>query len=163
MHPIVRLTATNDIKNPQNSLNISTISFSSSNIQIFYFTRVMILNSTQVKQLAYNAGFRNINLDAAVKIAYCESGFNAGINAYGSEDSRGLWQIHYPAHPEYHHLDLYDPQINANVAYDIFVKAGKNFSDWTCARQLNLVNPTEIYLGIGLAFIGIALYISVAQ
>jgi hypothetical protein len=123
----------------------------------------MILNYTQVKQLAYNAGFRGINLDAAVKIAYCESGFDPGINAYGNEDSRGLWQIHYPAHPEYHHLDLYDPEINAECAYEIFVKSGRDFSDWTCARQLGLVKPENIYFGIGLVFIGIALYISVAQ
>jgi len=123
----------------------------------------MILNSTQVANYLYNAGFRGVNLSAAVKICYCESSFNTKAHNTSGEDSRGLMQINVNAHPHYGGRNLFDPQINCNTAYEIFTQSGKNFKPWTCARTLNLVNPTEIYFGMAIAFIGIALYISIAQ
>jgi len=123
----------------------------------------MILNSTQVSSYLYNAGFKGINLWAALKICNCESGFNTQAHNTNGEDSRGLMQINVDAHPYYANRNLFDPQINCNTAFEIFTQSGKNFKAWTCANQLNLVNPTDIYFGVGLAFIGIALYISVAQ
>jgi hypothetical protein len=122
----------------------------------------MILNSTQVSSYLYNAGFRGINLQAAVKIAACESGFNTNAHNTSGEDSRGLMQINVDAHPYYSHLNLFDPQINADCAYEIFTKSGKTFRAWTCARKLGLEKPV-ISFGTALAFIGIAIYISVAQ
>ena len=122
----------------------------------------MILNSTQVASYLYNAGFKGVNLQAAIKICNCESSFNTNAHNTNGEDSRGLMQINVDAHPYYSHLNLFDPQINANCAYEIFTNSGKNFKAWTCARILNLENPMFLY-GTALAFIGIALYISVAQ
>ena len=123
----------------------------------------MILNSTQVSNYLYNAGFKGIDLQAAVKIAGCESSFNTNAHNTSGEDSRGLMQINVDAHPHYAHLNLFDPQINCNIAYKIYQQANKTFKPWTCARILNLENPSQIYFGIGIVFIGIALYISVAQ
>lgn len=122
----------------------------------------MILNSSQVLSYLYNAGFRNIHLEAAVKICYCESGFNTNAHNTNGEDSRGLMQINVDAHPEYNNLNLFDPQINANCAYEIFVQSGKNFKAWSCAKKLNLENPMFLF-GTALVFVGIALYISIAQ
>ena len=122
----------------------------------------MILDYTQVKQYLYNAGFKGIHLEAAIKIAYCESSFNTQAHNTNGEDSRGLMQINVDAHPEYSYLNLYDPEVNTSIAYEIFTQTG-NFSAWTCARRLGLVNPLNIFFGTALAFIGIALYISVAQ
>ena len=120
----------------------------------------MILNYTQAKQIIYNAGFRGIYLEPAVRIAYCESGFDTDAHNTSGEDSRGLFQINVNAHPEYSNYNLFDPNVNATVAYQIFLQKNKTFEAWTCARQLNLVNPAGIYFGIGLAFIGIALLYS---
>lgn len=122
----------------------------------------MILTNSQVATYLYNAGFKGIALQSALKICACESGFNTNAHNTSGEDSRGLMQINLDAHPEYSNLNLFDPQVNCNCAFEIFTESG-NFSAWTCARQLGLVNPSNIYYGIGLVFIGIALYISVAQ
>jgi hypothetical protein len=122
----------------------------------------MILNYNEVKQYLYSAGFKGIHLEAATKIAYCESSFNTNAHNTNGEDSRGLMQINVNAHPEYSNINLFDPQLNANVAYEIFTESG-NFQAWTCARQLGLINPMNIFYGTALAFIGIALYISGAQ
>jgi hypothetical protein len=122
----------------------------------------MILEKNQILNFLYNAGFKGANLQAAIKICFCESGFNTNAHNTSGEDSRGLMQINVDAHPEYLNLNLFDPQINANVAYNIFTETG-NFQAWTCARKLGLVNPTNIFYGTALVFIGIALYIRVAQ
>jgi hypothetical protein len=122
----------------------------------------MILNSSQVTSYLYNAGFKGVNLSAAIKICYCESSFNTNAHNTTGEDSRGLMQINVDAHPHYANRNLFDPQINCNTAFEIFTKSGKNFKAWTCAKKLNLENPTILF-GTALAFIGIALYISVAQ
>lgn len=123
---------------------------------------IMILEQNQILNYLYNAGFRGANLQAALKICYCESGFNSEAHNTKGENSKGLMQININAHPEYSDLNLFDPQINANVAYEIFSETG-NFKAWTCAKLLGLVNPMNKILGTGLVFIGIALYISVAQ
>jgi len=119
----------------------------------------MILDYSQVKQYLYNAGFKGVHLDAALKICYCESSFNTSAHNTNGEDSRGLMQINLDAHPEYYDLNLFDPQINANIAYEIFSESG-NFYAWSCARQLGLVNPSNIYFGTALVFIGLAIYIN---
>ena len=120
----------------------------------------MILNYTQVKQIAYNAGFKGIYLEPAVRIAYCESSFNTEAHNTNGEDSRGLMQINVDAHPDYLYDNLFDPQTNMDVAYKLFLQSGKDFSDWSCATKLGLVNPSGIYFGIGLALLGIALLYS---
>ena len=99
----------------------------------------MILTEQQVKQYLYNAGFRGKDLITAVKIAKCESGFNTNAHKKDAiEDSRGLMQINVKenANPQYAHLNLFDPQINANVAYEIYTKWGKNFNAWTCYKKV---------------------------
>lgn len=123
----------------------------------------MILNSTQVNNYLYNAGFRGVYLSAALKICFCESSFNTHAHNTDNEDSRGLMQININAHPYYANRNLFDPQINCNTAFELFTKRNKTFKDWTCARLLNLEKPTEIFSNIGLVFIGLALYISIAQ
>jgi soluble lytic murein transglycosylase-like protein len=119
----------------------------------------MILPSNIVRSYLYNAGFRSYNLDAAVQIAKCESGFNPDAHNTSGEDSRGLMQININANPQYSSYNLFDPQTNSNVAFKIYQAWGNNFGAWTCARQLGLVNPGYNTNTILFAsFIGIALY-----
>jgi hypothetical protein len=105
----------------------------------------MKLPEALVRQAAYNAGFRGSHLDAAVMIAECESGFNPEakcLNCFGvSEDSRGLWQINLNAHPQYKNVNLFDPQINANAAYQVYLESNSSFRPWyNCANKLGYLN-----------------------
>ena len=124
----------------------------------------MIISKSILRQYAYNAGFRGTHLDAAIAIAECESGYNTNahcLNCYGvAEDSRGLWQINVNAHPQYKNVDLFDPQTNANAAFQVYLESGSDFSPWTCAHKLGLVNPPQKKSNYLFAFvIFIALYL----
>ena len=123
----------------------------------------MILTSSQVKQYLYNAGFKGIALNYAVAICNCESGFNTNAHNTRGEDSRGLMQINLDAHPQYSNYNLFDPQVNCTLAYDIYNRSSKTFKAWTCAKLLNLQNPTIFYVGAGLVLLASALYVSNAQ
>jgi len=130
----------------------------------------MIISNSLVRQAAYNAGFRGSHLDAAVDIAFCESGHNttsACLNCFEGikEDSRGLWQINVNAHPQYKSVELYDPQINANAAYAVYLEAGSTFKPWyNCANKLGYLNFPNINEKknnyAGLALIGFLLLYS---
>lgn len=95
------------------------------------------LSATQIATYAQQAGFSGNDLIIAVAIALAESGGNA--RAYNPETaakapvgqgSYGLWQIFLHEHPEFAGDDLYDPQVNANDAYEIYTKAGNSFEAW---------------------------------
>ena len=118
----------------------------------------MILNYSEIKSYCYNAGFRGIDLEAATKISHCESNWNTNAHNTTGEDSRGLFQINVDAHPQYLYVNLFDPEINCDIAYELYSNANKTFKDWTCARSLGLIDP-GISLIAALAFgIGIVLY-----
>ena len=118
----------------------------------------MILNYSEIKSHCYNAGFRGIDLEAATKISHCESNWNTNAHNTTGEDSRGLFQINVAAHPQYLSLDLFDAQVNCNVAYKLYNNANKTFKDWTCARKLGLVNPGIKFISIFAFGIGFVLY-----
>lgn len=108
----------------------------------------MILSKTVVRQYAFEAGFRGSDLDSIVNIAICESGLNTNahcLNCFGvSEDSRGLWQINLNAHPQYKSVDLFNPKINAEAAYQVYKEAGYSFKPWyNCANKLGILNKPE--------------------
>lgn len=122
----------------------------------------MILSESNIRYYLSLAGFKGSDLNTAVMICYCESGFNTlARNLTSKEDSRGLMQVNVKAHPEYLNVDLYDPEINCMVAYQIFKKQG--FSAWkNCNNivrssgsfQLSETNKIILFALIG----GIALY-----
>lgn len=96
------------------------------------------LSASQIAAYASAAGFSGNDLATAVAIALAESGGNT--NAYNPETaagapsgqgSFGLWQIYLNAHPEFDGWNLYDPQQNANAAYEIYAAAGNSFSPWS--------------------------------
>jgi hypothetical protein len=132
----------------------------------------MILTDTQIQDIFYRAGFRGMDLYAVTKICYCESSFNTNAHNTSGEDSIGLMQINVDVWKKYKYLDLFDPLINASVAYEIFTLAGNTFKDWTCARILNLVDPNgfnvagveipkNITLGVGIVLMaGLLLYLN---
>lgn len=98
------------------------------------------MNAAQILPLAAAAGFTGADLATAVAIALAESSGNP--QAYNPEPaagtptgmgSYGLWQIYLAAHPEFTGLNLYDPQINAQAAFDVYSHHG--FSPWTTYRN----------------------------
>ena len=111
----------------------------------------MALSLSQIITLLQQAGFNGDALNYAVKIMGCESGYNPNALNTQGENSIGLMQINLDAHPEFSNLDLYDPLTNLKAAYQIFVKAGYNFKDWTCAKNLNLVYPTKLASAVNLS------------
>jgi hypothetical protein len=100
------------------------------------------LSILQLIALAINAGWTGNDLATAVSVALAESGGNP--NAYNPETaakaptgkgSFGLWQIYLNAHPEFAGQNLYDPQTNANDAYQIYANAGNSFTPWSTFKN----------------------------
>ena len=95
------------------------------------------LSAPQLQAYAAAAGFSGADLATAAAVALAESGGNPSAynpeTAAGTPDgqgSYGLWQIYLNAHPEFAGLNLYDPQTNANAAYQVYAAAG-GFSPWS--------------------------------
>jgi hypothetical protein len=99
------------------------------------------LTAAQIATVASNAGFSGDDLVIAVAIALAESSGNP--NAHGDvklgtgTGSFGLWQIYADAHPEYgpDFSALYDPQKNANAAFEIYQGRGGTFQDWSTFKS----------------------------
>lgn len=104
----------------------------------------MILTEQQVMIYLSHAGFRGTALNNAVNICRCESSFNTTAHNTSGEDSRGLMQINVDAHPEYSSMNLFDPFVNTQVAYELYLRRGNNFKDWTCAYFLGIERKTGI-------------------
>lgn len=108
--------------------------------------------SAQVENLLKAAGFTGQGLKDAMIIVERESGNNPfAYNPKGLDDSYGLFQINMenndPSNPDMgkrrlkqyglrRNEDLYDPLVNAKVAYKIS-GGGKNWGAWTTAKYLN--------------------------
>lgn len=92
------------------------------------------LTPVQVAQVALKAGFVGEDAATAVAIAYYESTWDASQHFVGPvDDSWGLWQINVlpAANPQYHDLaysgGLSKPLVNAEIAFKVWVAAGRNF------------------------------------
>ena len=100
----------------------------------------------------------------AAIVSKCESGWNPSSQCnsldpnnrcYGEkdakgnliiEDSRGLFQINVASnsYPEYANYDLYDPDVNTNLASQIFIARG--WQPWSCAAKYHLtLDPPVTY------------------
>lgn len=89
------------------------------------------LSTEQIARAYAAAGFTGEQLVTMVAIALGESGGNPQArNLNGSEDSRGLSQINTYAHPQYDPDRLYDPNYNAQAAFEVS-GGGQNFGPWT--------------------------------
>lgn len=92
-----------------------------------------IYGYSELIYLASQAGFGSDSSTAAA-IALAESGGKrTAVGDVNLGRSIGLWQINLRAHPEYTEGDLYNPQNNANAAFQIYSDAG-GFSPWTTFR-----------------------------
>lgn len=96
------------------------------------------LTPQQIAQYAYRAGFRGADLVKAVAIALGESGGNTeaynpelGAGTKKGSGSRGLWQIYGQAHPQYNNATMFDPQANANAAFQVYREMGNRFTPWS--------------------------------
>lgn len=93
------------------------------------------MNISEIAAVAQNAGFSGNDLITAVAVAMAESGGNP--DALGDvgigQGSFGLWQISSLYHPEFgpDFASLYDPQTNANAAFEVYQAAGNSFSPWS--------------------------------
>lgn len=78
-------------------------------------------------------------VDNAVNIAELESSFFTAAHNERGEDSRGLWQINVLAHPHLLAHNLFDPQLNAYYASQIWRDAG-SWKPWlNAAKKLRLL------------------------
>lgn len=97
------------------------------------------LSADQIMVYAQNAGFTGNDLIVAIAVALAESSGNP--SAYGDAGigagSFGLWQINSKYHPEYgpDFTVLYDPQTNANAAFQVYQAAGNSFSPWSTFKN----------------------------
>lgn len=107
-----------------------------------------LLTPHQVAQAAIMAGFAGADLITSVAVSFAEDSDHDSQARYHppgtGEDSRGLWQINIggrlwadrrdlAAEHGVHLGDpdaLYDPNVNARVAYFIYLRAGRKFGDW---------------------------------
>lgn len=79
-------------------------------------------------------------IDNAVNVAELESHFRTDAHNTNGEDSRGPWQINVArgAHPELAVWNLFDPQLNAYFAHEIWLASG--WAAWyNSARALGLL------------------------
>jgi len=89
-----------------------------------------VLSATQIARIAHGAGFRGRGLTTSVAVALAESGGRPRVNARGSEDSRGLWQINEAHFGRYKEARLYDPGYNARAAFAISER-GRGWGPWS--------------------------------
>lgn len=85
-----------------------------------------VLTAAEVGQLWLGAGGPPSAEAQAVRIAYCESGFNP--RAYNTSGATGLWQILGSVVPG----DLTNPVVNAANAVAKFRASGNTFAQWVC-------------------------------
>jgi len=74
-------------------------------------------------------------IENAVMVCEWESEFRTHAHNTDGEDSRGLWQINVMAHPDLKAWNLFDPQVNAYWAYQIWKDAG-NWGPWLGAARI---------------------------
>lgn len=103
----------------------------------------MFLTPENITALASSAGFQGNDLVTAVAVALAESGgktdaYNPEVAAAGGtpggKGSQGLWQIYVKVHPEFGGLNLNDPQINAQAAFQVYQAAGRSFRPWSAFK-----------------------------
>jgi cell wall-associated NlpC family hydrolase len=98
--------------------------------------------------VALQGGFSPEQAVTFTAIALAESGGDPAVNAAGTEDSRGLWQINVsPGVRPNKWGDLYDPLINARAAYEVS-GGGTNIQPWsvTHARHAGTQRDYRSYL-----------------
>ncbi|WP_239375896.1 NlpC/P60 family protein [Frankia sp. Cj5] len=93
-----------------------------------------IYNPAQIYGFARGAGFSPDQATTMTAVALAESGGNSDSHNSHGEDSRGLWQINLNAHPQWRDRDLYDPRVNARLAYDVS-RQGRDVSAWTSTHH----------------------------
>jgi hypothetical protein len=79
--------------------------------------------------------------EAAARITECESGWRTDAHNPRGEDSRGLFQINVGpgAHPHLANENLYDPDVNAMYAFQIY-QGRDSWQPWyNCAKMLGLL------------------------
>ena len=78
----------------------------------------------------------SVNQDIALAIAMAESGLNVNAHNDRGEDSRGIWQINVGpgANEQYADWNLYDPEINAQAAYEVS-SSGTYWCPWSVYEE----------------------------
>jgi hypothetical protein len=113
------------------------------------------LSPTQIAAYAAAAGFQGADLNTAVAIALAESGGNP--NAIGDRTlaptrgpSYGLWQINIgsAANPQFASWNLFDPQTNAQAAFQIYSAIGgfgttRGWTTYTSGEYGMYLQPTS--------------------
>jgi cell wall-associated NlpC family hydrolase len=95
------------------------------------------MSPEDIYAVALKAGFSPEQAVTFTAISLAESGGDPSVNAAGTEDSRGLWQINVsPGVRPNKWGDLYDPLINARAAYEVS-GGGRNIQPWSVTHARN--------------------------
>jgi cell wall-associated NlpC family hydrolase len=95
------------------------------------------LTPEQIYAVALQAGFPPDKAVTFTAIAMAESGGDPSVNAAGTEDSRGLWQINVsPGVRANKWGDLYDPLTNARAAFEVS-GGGTKIQPWSVTHDAN--------------------------
>ncbi len=122
-----------------------------------------ILTADQIYQAARHAGFSPDQSVTMTAIALAESQGKTDAHNPNGEDSWGLWQINFDAHPHLAELgDRTDPLVNARMAFEVS-GGGSDIGRWTVThadkgaryldfrdeaeRAARLVEPNEPAIG----------------
>lgn len=91
-----------------------------------------------------------VNQDIALAVAMAETGGSLDADAHNTsgEDSRGLWQINVApnANPQYAGWNLFDPEINAQAAFEIS-SGGTYWCPWSVYEESCGPGHTGSYRG----------------
>src|SRR5665811_255519 len=87
-------------------------------------------SAEEIYGFAREAGFSPDQAATMTAIALAESGGRTDAHNPRGEDSRGLWQINVRAHEHLEDVDLYDPRVNAEAAFQVS-RGGADISPWT--------------------------------
>jgi len=102
------------------------------------------LDPTALANLAAAAGCPSQSIPTAVAVAMAESYGNPAAHNTSGEDSRGIWQINAPFHPEFAGQNLFDPNANAAAMYQIS-NGCQNWRAWgafTNKSYLKFLDPS---------------------
>jgi len=94
-----------------------------------------VISADEIYRVARLAGFTPDQAVTMTAMALAESGGNTMAHNTSGEDSRGLWQINAPQHPQLNGQDLFDPLTNARAAYDVS-RQGGDISPWTTSHGI---------------------------
>jgi len=94
-------------------------------------------SDASIADMMRKAGFPEDQIGVGLGIVQAESNYKANAQHYNSNGSidQGLFQINSIHKARYAGQDIYDPQTNVNIAYQVWKDAGGSWKPWVTYQQ----------------------------